>query len=257
MKYHVTLTDGQLGDSTGADGRIVDPGGPALRTTPTGEVGLAYAGGSRWSQGFRDTVWVDGLGHQAFGFAAEANPWIPLPWANLDKVSLRFDRPLTVALQDLIVSGAGGTYPVTRFAYDERTRTATWTLGRALTAGYATLQLAERVTGVPLSVPLTLLPGDANRDGRVDAVDLRQVKSRHGTSISAPGSGPRDYSPFHDLNGDGRINVLDEQLVRANYLKSLRGTLAEPLPPARVAAPTPARTAAITRGLFVAKPVLG
>ena len=218
-----TLVDGQLGDATGTDGRIVDPGGLALTVTPTAMLDLAYLGGTRWTQPFHDAVWRDGLGHQRFGFTADAaDPWAPLPWANLDKVSLRFDRPVTATLQDLVVRGAGGTYPVTGFAYDERTRTATWTLGRALAAGYVALELAQRVTGVPLAVPIAVLPGDVTRDGRVDGADLRQVRATQGRRAAATAPGvPAGYAAFEDVTGDGRVNVIDVQVVRANYLRSL------------------------------------
>lgn len=234
-RVRFTLTDGERGDETGVDGRIVDPGGPALADAPAAMLKLTYLSGTRWTQAFRDAVWADGMGHQGFGFTTDAaHPSETLPWAGLNKVSLRFDRPVTPTLQDLVVRGGGGTYAVTGFVYDERTRTGTWTLGRALGAGRVMLNLAERVTGVPLAIPIAVLPGDVTHNGRVDAADLRQVRSRLGGRAAATSPGiPTGYAAFDDVNADGRVNVLDVQLVRANYLSSL---------PAVVVAPSPGAT---------------
>ena len=63
---------------------------------------------------------------------------------------------------------------------------------------------------------LRVLPGDANRDGRVNALDLGVTKQRLNRSVQNPGSGAGAYNLFADANGDSRINALDLVAVKAN-----------------------------------------
>lgn len=76
-------------------------------------------------------------------------------------------------------------------------------------------------------VPMTVLTGDTNGDGFVDAIDTSQVKSQSGRALT--------QSNFReDLNLDGFIDAIDTSLV-----KSLSGTAAvSPTP-----IPAPARPA--------------
>ena len=60
-----------------------------------------------------------------------------------------------------------------------------------------------------------VLPGDADRDGDVDLDDVLAVRDRQGTSTTNPGTAPNTYSPYHDLDGNGAINVFDT--VQAKY----------------------------------------
>src|SRR5206468_2162311 len=126
-------------------------------------------------------------------------------------------------------------------AYDAPTRTATWTLGRAIGSDRVVLRLrsdagADANTGVsaggePLdgewadgadaypsgdgtaggdfAFRVNVLPGDVNRDGVVNAQDLGRVRARQQTRAGSSAAATAvDYGAFEDVNGDGRINVL-------------------------------------------------
>ncbi len=59
------------------------------------------------------------------------------------------------------------------------------------------------------------LPGDANKDGRVDAVDLLMLA--HSFASSAGDDG---YDPRCDFNGDGRVNVIDLLTLANNFARA-------------------------------------
>jgi len=67
---------------------------------------------------------------------------------------------------------------------------------------------------------VNVLPGDAFRDGVVNAIDAAAVRTR--LRQRAVGGAPR-YSLFCDLDGDGRIGVWDEMLVRQRLGHALPG----------------------------------
>jgi ELWxxDGT repeat protein len=104
--------------------------------------------------------------------------------------------------------------------YDPATRTATIRPVRPLPDGRYVLSVPDgsAITDAaynPLE-PRELLrfasrarPGDANGDGRVNALDVLDVRRRLGTAAGDPG-----YTFGADVNGDGRINALDLAAVR-------------------------------------------
>ncbi|HLA85792.1 MAG TPA: dockerin type I domain-containing protein [Thermoguttaceae bacterium] len=63
-----------------------------------------------------------------------------------------------------------------------------------------------------LFLPLAGLPGDANGDGHVDALDATIVSTHWGTTVTAWTSG--------DFNGDGAVNALDASILAANWGRS-------------------------------------
>ena len=73
---------------------------------------------------------------------------------------------------------------------------------------------------------IDILPGDADRSfERVNANDLGTVRSRQNrTATETPPAGLAPYSPFVDLNGDGRINAVDVGTVRARQNSTLPAT---------------------------------
>ena len=161
--------------------------------------------------------------------AASQDP--DLPWVKLDHVSLRFSAPVSVdqamlAVQGLVVE----RYDLSGFRYDADTRTATWTLANPPAGDLLRVEL----TGGPSAQGptsfhslLETLPGDSNGDGRVNALDLVEVRRRVNTrpgSVSGAG-----YRVFSDIDGSGTINALDLALVK----RSLNQTL--PPPPAPTA----------------------
>jgi thermitase len=53
---------------------------------------------------------------------------------------------------------------------------------------------------------------DVNGDGRINIVDIQLVAARWNTAIGDP-----DYDSLYDINEDGRINIVDIQLVAAKW----------------------------------------
>ena len=90
-----------------------------------------------------------------------------------------------------------------------------------------------------------LLPGDADRDRDVDLADTDDVRFRQGTSPASPGTAPYTYTAFHDVDGNGAINVFDTLAVR-----NLDGTALPAGTPGAPAAPTDL-TATAAAGLKV------
>ena len=108
------------------------------------------------------------------------------------------------------------TDPRDGFRYDASSFTATWMLSEAVGAGAAgpgtagdRLLIVLRAGGPTgragdLERRVDVLPGDANRDGRVNVLDTVGVRNR-----GFQQRGGDFYSVFHDLDGSGEINVAD------------------------------------------------
>jgi hypothetical protein len=216
------------------------------------EVTNVYVAGSAWAPAFKRLMEGRGFGHAAHGYAVAAGPdqLDALPWTNVDRITLTFNRDVRVDRNDLSVRGVNvADYPVSGFTYNPATKTATWTLGRPLGRDRVTLTLdadagdpaggvtardgATRLDGEwadgahsfpsgdgspggDFTFGFNVAPGDATRDGRLSAYDVLQVRARQ--AVPAP-SDPRarlrtGYTVFHDLNGDGRINAVDVALAR-------------------------------------------
>jgi hypothetical protein len=79
----------------------------------------------------------------------------------------------------------------------------------------------DGIPGGDFLFALNVLPGDVNRDGRVTAVDVAQVRARAFTSTRLPSLRGSAYTPFHDTNGSGTINSLDMVHVRSRILTAL------------------------------------
>ena len=196
-------------------------------------------------------------------------------------MSIRFDEQVLVADVDLAVFGVRAfRYEFSDFDYDDVTHIATWTLpqpvgndrllldldgGRSGVVDTDGARLDGEWFGVQDSFPsgdgvgggdfrfrLNLLAGDANRDGRVNAVDWFDLRRKLKTTAAAPGTGPAAYSALHDLTGDGAINTPDLLTVRRNLLRSLPA--GEPGPIIMAGAPT-RRGIPITRGMFGEYPI--
>jgi hypothetical protein len=220
-----------------------------------------YVGALAWTSAFCLHLQDLGIGGIGLGYLVPDGPaqLATLPWAGMNSISIRFSEPVVVRRDDLVVRGtvgdalaAPGSYAIDSFSYLASTRTATWDLTGTIPADRLLLTLdASAATGVTdaagnaldgewadgadtypsgdgtpggdLLFRLNVLPGDANRDGRADALDLARVRRRYATTTTSP-----LYSIFADLDGSGRISATDLLLARLNQ----RRRLPEP-PPVR------------------------
>jgi hypothetical protein len=177
--------------------------------------------GSSWAASFLDALSAAGLGDGG-GFALpDPRTDVPpplLPWANVNQAKVVFGQDVVLTADTLHIGGtrAAAAYDVRGFAYDRDTRTATWTLAAPLRSDRLSLDLGS---GAPWQA--NVLPGDANRTGRVDAFDLLTVRARLLSTAASPSSGARAYSVFCDLDGDGRITAMDYALARSRVASVL------------------------------------
>jgi hypothetical protein len=219
-----------------------------------------WVASSGWSAGFRNFLQISAMGSAEYGFALTGgvDQLKSLPWSNLNRISIRFSENVLVAIDDMTLAGVNAAgYDVVSFVYDRVTFTATWGLAGGLLTDKLSLRLASGAVGVTDaagnqldgewlpsgSFPsgnsviggdfvyrLNVVPGDATRDGRVNAVDYLQSRSRITTSISNPGRATARYSVFYDIDGDGRIGAMDAVILRRNFLQTIPP--AEPVAPA-------------------------
>ena len=206
-----------------------------------------YVRGTDWSQNFRSYIASKGLGLQSYGFAvpAGAGQLDELPWANVDRVSVRFNQAVVVEQEDLTVRGVNvPEYAVNGFTYDTSNFTATWTLAAPVRNDKLLLDLSgaaggvTSITGDPLDgewadgadafpsgndtpggdfrFRLHVLPGDASRSGAVNIFDFVETQRKLFRATNTPGTGPAAYSPFHDLDGSGMTTSADLAIARRN-----------------------------------------
>ena len=258
--------------------------GAAVPQAP--RVTAVMVGGTAWSIRYLYGLEARGLGSRRWGFAVPsgAEQERPLPWVNLNQVTVRFDRDVTVPADALVVTGAAGAaYPLAAsgeapaFAYDAGTRTATWTFGRSIGADRLSVTLRSGAGGVrraaggraldgewlgaadnwpsgdgadggDFRLALGALPGDVTRDGRVNADDVLAVRRARWAEVDDPrwASG----FMFRDVNGDNRVILSDELSIRRSIGRSLPPTTQE------AATARPRRIAPLTRGFFGDSPIL-
>jgi hypothetical protein len=84
------------------------------------------------------------------------------------------------------------------------------------TNGSDTFPSGDGTAGGDLDFRFNVLRADANQDGKVNALDLGQLKAKLNRTATNPGAGATGYSVFADINADGQINALDLGIVKAN-----------------------------------------
>jgi parallel beta-helix repeat protein len=241
-------TSGRSGNVYQTSGITV---GQAVVTYNTLRVAQVFLKSSKWTAQFLEHLRDAGLGSATYGYAVP-NDFLTnrddylhptLPWTNLDTASVAFTEPVTADREDLLLGGPNVPgHHREAFRYDAPVRVGTWTLtppivkdrerlrvdastskpvtgadGRRLDGelrgGYPS---GDGVPGTDFVLPLNFLPGDADRAGeRVTAADLAFVRARAGRVAGDTAAGGLPYSARADVNGDGRINVLDVNAVRA------------------------------------------
>jgi hypothetical protein len=213
----------------------------------TGRVTTFHLNGVSWGQPFRNALEAAGVGSSQYGYAlatytpdgAETRR-PPAVWSGIDIISMQFPRGAHVTSGSLKVTGLHGPYAVTNFG--SSSDSATWRLDRPIEFDRVTVSL-EGVPGIDYRTTFQVTPGDADRTGRVNALDLALVRSKLNTS-PGPASG---YTTAADVNASGTINSLDLAAQR-------RALIAQPAgwPPPATAAAAERPTAA----LFAEEPIL-
>jgi hypothetical protein len=221
---------------------------PAADDTVAPTVRQVYVGGT-WPSAFVDFLRSQGLAEQdGFSVPGGSHQLDPMPWSTLNSVAIRFSEPVRVDWTDLSLRGANvPSYGVVRFVYDTATCTAGWLLDRTIANDTIQITLAGDATGGAGAVPdlagnpldgewadgldddpigdvspggdfrfrFNVLPGDATGDGRVNALDVAEVKQHLGGRVPDPGGTPDGvYSVFSDIDTSGRINALDIASLR-------------------------------------------
>ena len=137
-------------------------------------------------------------------------------------------------------TGTETTYAAA-LAAGEATADAVWTqnVGAAYVTSLGQMPPVPADLNNPAMV-LEDLPGDANRDGKVDINDLTIVLTNFGLSGSVLNSTEADG----DFNGDGRVDINDLTIVLAHFGQTVASSAAGMAP-----APEPGAVALVAAGL--------
>jgi hypothetical protein len=208
----------------------LDPGNYKLVVTARGmdtstykfvlrrEMALTVAG-TAWAPSFVQALHDAGLGDA--GYFNNPLETKTLPWLNINTAVAQLPPGLSIPPNEVVAKGTYVTRTPSQFTYDPVT-------GRASMQFAAPLPYDNYLVdiGSLYRTRLRLLGGDANRDNRVNSLDLAFVKQRLNRSIASPGTGNGAYSVFADGNGDARINALDLAAVKTNLNSVLPAGLA-------------------------------
>jgi hypothetical protein len=249
--YRVTATD----DSGVSDASNVASATPAA--TAVALVDDLLVSGVAWDPAFVNFIRSQDSGDGGFNVPFNTPAGVrPVPWSNVNRITLVFDRDVTLDQNSLAVHGTNvADYTVTGYAYDASRHAATWTLGQSVVNDRLQLSVAGDASRGAFSAPLNVLAGDADLSGTVNALDLGRVKLGLNHSTADVGSGTASYGMFSDVNADGKINALDLAIVKQRLNNRLPAATG---PAAVAAAPSSSGPAAasITRDLFGSTAIL-
>jgi hypothetical protein len=164
-----------------------------------------------------------------------------LPWSGIDEITIRFSEDVLVPPDALKLSGVNvPEYAIASFVFDTTTDTGTWKLATPIDADKLLLTLDDSVTdlielpldgdatgsansgngsaGGDLQVRFNVLLGDVTASGSVGLEDISAIVAgafRISTDL--------DYQASRDLNGDGRINMVDTVLANNRGGSALPG----------------------------------
>lgn len=194
-------------------------------TPPTIEEVLVA--GQAWRDAFVSKLAADGQGVGGYRLTT-ASAATPLPWSNLDRLSVRFNEGVNVQASDLRIQGvdSGIDHPLAAngFQYNASTFTATWTFASPLGADKYAIRLGDSITntmglaldgegasrtgngtaGGDFVFQFAVIPGDGNGDGVTNMHDGLGLRQR---MFADPARA--DYLTRYDFDGSGVINIQD------------------------------------------------
>ena len=192
-----------------------------------------------WTSEFRSQFSFEG-----YTIPAGAEQQTPLPWANLDQLTIFFSTDVELDAADFTLRGHDGaayTANLTNFSYSSSVYLVTWTLSAPLPNDRFELRLSDSVhdrlnisldgewnpragrypsgngqAGGDFVFQFTVLPGDNDQSGFADLRDVQSLRLALLSSI-----GDVQYTAQTDLDGSGTIDLRDLQLLRGSLLTSL------------------------------------
>jgi polygalacturonase len=233
-----TVVDAGLFDTAGVNGDLNATDYMAFSstftpaTTPPPEVANVVVDGTAWSStflGYLSTLNSANVNGYSIPVGSSAQA-APLPWTNLNQISIAFTQNVTVSESSLQLVGVNvASYAFSNFSYNMTTDTATWTLSSpigddallidlsgsvangsgvgldgAWTNGTSAYPSGNDAPGTPFLFDFNVLPGDVNQSGAVNIIDAVVTLNAAGTSTTTAG-----YTIFMDVTGSGAINILD------------------------------------------------
>ncbi|MAE65573.1 MAG: hypothetical protein CMJ18_14995 [Phycisphaeraceae bacterium] len=197
--------------------------------TGTPRVTDVFVSGSEWYLDALNHLASEGLGDAGYRVPTGAAQSDGLPWDGVDRISARFNVPVSAGASDLTIGTVlNGAPNVTNFVYDADTRTATWTLDGPLGTDHVTLNVSDAIldtsgqaldgewnngasaisgngaAGGALALAIRTAVGDADQDGMVTVHDIGPLRSAFGEEID-----DANYSVLSDFNMDGSVTSLD------------------------------------------------
>lgn len=206
------------------------------------EVTNVQISSTAWSPSFVSAIHAAGLGDSGYSIPVGTDAQLtPLPWVNIDRIALTFNKDIVVQQSDLTLAGVSiPQYSFSGFSYDPDTFTATWTLPSALgrdnlllvldghsatgvrdtdgnlldgewTVSTSVYPSGDGATGGDFAFAFNVLPANPNVDTVVNGLDIAQIASQWlQTGLHAG-----------DVNGDGVVNGLDIAAVASHWLVGL------------------------------------
>lgn len=177
-------------------------------------VAQVLVSGTDWTGAFVTQLGLAGLGDGGF-LLGQASL---LPWTNLDRITVVFSEPVTLAAGAIDLFGVNK--PVHSLASGPVVvgNQVTWTFAEKFAADKLKLKLGQVIGSVadgagnvmlPYELRFDVLPGDVNASGAVEFADV--AAGRLSTFATA---GDLQYQALRDVNGDGVANVRDLLAIR-------------------------------------------
>jgi hypothetical protein len=226
VKVRVEDGQGNIVTSTAAPLTIVD-GTPRVMSV--------HVGSSAWVPAVQDLLSGPSGAGAGYLMPTGNDQARPLPWSNLNQVSITFSENVGVAPTDLRLIGVAASAPpaITHYDYDFPTRTATWTLAGSLTSNRLQFVLDDRasdsaghvldgewtdnvsnqsgngVAGGDFTFAVNVLPGDVDGDGSVTTADVTAVRLLVPSSTASS-----NFNLRADLDGSGSVTTADVTSAR-------------------------------------------